>query len=142
MLGADHPHTLSARSNLAVAYQDGGRLGEAISLFERALADRERVLGADHPGTVESRNDLAAAYQAAGRLSKAIPLFQQALADAERVLRDDHPLTQTIRGNHARARDQATQMLIFGRRMAAGCQTSGDLAKPDAPGCYCSMIKE
>ena len=66
MLGADHPDTLTSRNNLAVAYQDAGRLGRAIPLFERTLADHERVLGPDHPDTLTSRNNLAAAYQAPG----------------------------------------------------------------------------
>lgn len=38
-----------------------GGFGEAIPLFERTLADCERVLGADHPDTLSSRHNLAAA---------------------------------------------------------------------------------
>jgi hypothetical protein len=48
-----------------------GRLDEAIPLFERTLADRERILGTDHLDTLATRNNLAAAYQAAGRLDEA-----------------------------------------------------------------------
>src|SRR6266702_2909910 len=80
VLGADHPHTLTTRNNLAAAYQSAGRLGEAIPLYERTLADRERVLGADHPETLGSRNNLADAYQSAGRLGEAIPLYERTLA--------------------------------------------------------------
>ena len=82
MLGADHPDTLASRNNLAYAYGSAGRLGEAIPLFERTLADRERVLGADHPDTLISRNNLACAYPSAGRLGEAIPLFERTLADS------------------------------------------------------------
>jgi tetratricopeptide (TPR) repeat protein len=71
---AEHPDTLAYRNNLAGAYQAAGRFGEAISLFERTLADRERVLGADHPDTLMSRNNLAYAHRSAGRLDEAIPL--------------------------------------------------------------------
>ena len=71
MLGADHPETLRTRNNLALAYRDAGRLDEAIPLFERTLADRERVLGETHPSTLTSRNNLAATYQHAGRLDEA-----------------------------------------------------------------------
>ena len=67
VLGPDHPDTLAARNNLAVAYQDAGRTAEAITLHEQTLAARERVLGPDHPDTLTSRNNLAIAYQAAGR---------------------------------------------------------------------------
>jgi hypothetical protein len=66
-LGPDHPDTLNSRHNLAVDYQDAGRLEEAIGLHEQTLAARERVLGPDHPDTLNSRNNLANAYRAAGR---------------------------------------------------------------------------
>ena len=102
-LGPDHPRTLPARGNLANAYRSAGRLEQAIDLFERTLADRERVLGADHPDTLTSRNDLAGAYQSAGRLDEAIDLFEKTLADSERVLGADHPDTLTSRGNLAGA---------------------------------------
>ena len=39
MLGADHPHTLTSRNNLAGAYQAAGDLGRAIPLYEQTLAD-------------------------------------------------------------------------------------------------------
>jgi hypothetical protein len=58
VLGAGHPDTLGSRNNLAGAYQAAGRLEEAIPLYERTLADAERVLGAGHPQTLTSRNNL------------------------------------------------------------------------------------
>ena len=54
-----------------LAYRSAGRLDETIPLFERTLADRERILGDTHPGTLGSRNNLATAHQAAGRLDEA-----------------------------------------------------------------------
>jgi Tetratricopeptide repeat len=45
-------------SPLAYAYESAGRLDQAIPLYERTLADRERVLGPDHPDTLSSRNNL------------------------------------------------------------------------------------
>ena len=103
VLGEDHPDTLTLRSNLASAYQDAGRLAEAIPLMERTLTDRERVLGEDHPRTLTSRNNLAHAYQDAGRLAEAIPLMERTLTDRERVLGDDHPDTLGSRNNLASA---------------------------------------
>ena len=50
-----------------------GDLDEAIPLYERTLADRERVLGADHPDTLTSRNNLAGAYESAGRPGRGHP---------------------------------------------------------------------
>jgi len=103
VLGETHPGTLGSRNNLALAYQDAGRLDEAIPLLERTLADRERVLGETHPGTLGSRNNLAAAYRDAGRLDEAIPLYERTLADSERVLGETHPDTLTSRNNLALA---------------------------------------
>ena len=102
-LGPDHPRTLTARVGLAHAYWSAGRLGQAIDLYERTLADRERVLGPDNPDTLTSRNDLAGAYRAAGRLDEAIGLHERTLADRERVLGADHPDTLTSRNNLAAA---------------------------------------
>ena len=102
-LGPDHPRTLTARVGLAHAYWSAGRLGQAIDLYERTLADRERVLGADHPDTLVSRGNLAYAYRSAGRLEQAIPLYEQNLADRERILGPDHPDTLVSRGNLAYA---------------------------------------
>jgi len=83
------------------AYRAAGRLDEAIPLYERTLADRERVLGETHPDTLMSRNNLAHAYRAAGRLDEAIPLYERTLADRERVLGETHPDTLMSRNNLA-----------------------------------------
>lgn len=74
LLGEDHRDTLASRANLAIAYQAAGRSEEAIPLYERTLADRERLPGEAHLLTARSRLSLAGAYQAAGRLEEAIRL--------------------------------------------------------------------
>jgi hypothetical protein len=78
-------------------------LDEAIALFERVLADQQRVLGPDHPHILISRGNLARAYWSAGRLDEAIALFERVLADAERVLGHGHPTTRAIVANLAAA---------------------------------------
>ena len=102
-LGADHPETLTSRNNLANAYQDAGKLEEAITLYEQNLKDFEDLLGPDHPETLTSRNNLAYAYQDRGRLDEATPLFERNLSDFIRVLGPDHPHTLTARHNLANA---------------------------------------
>ena len=101
--GPDYFDTLTARNNLAGAYEDVGRFGEAIELYERVLADQEQVLGPDHPDTLITRNNLAGAYDSAGRFGEAIELYKRVLADQERVLGPDHPDTLTTRNNLAGA---------------------------------------
>jgi len=107
VLGPDHFDTLTARNNLAGAYEDVGRFGEAIELYKRVLADQERILGFDHPDTLTARNNLAGAYESAGRFGEAIELFERVLAEYECVLGADHPDTLITRNNLACAYDSA-----------------------------------
>ena len=102
-LGPDHPHTLTARNNLAIAYREAGRLHEAITLYEQNLEDRTRILGPHHPDTLISRNNLAGAYQEAGRLNEAITLYEQNLQDSTRILGPHHPHTLISHSNLAGA---------------------------------------
>ena len=109
-LGPDHPSTLASRNNLAGAYQDAGRLDEAIALYEQTLEDRTRILGPHHPHTLTSRNNLANAYQNAGRLDEAIALYEQNLEDRTRILGPHHPHTLASRNNLAGAYQNAGRL--------------------------------
>ena len=109
-LGPNQPHTLAARHNLACAYQDTGRLNEAITLHQQTLENLTGILGPDHPSTLASRNNLAYAYQAAGRLDEAIALYEQTLEDHTRILVPHHPNTLTSRNNLASAYDNAGRL--------------------------------
>ena len=101
---------LTGTDTVAHAYLSAGLLDQAITLFERNLADRERTLGPNHPDTLTSRNNLAYAYQDAGRLEQAIPLYERNLADRERTLGPNHPDTLTSRNNLARAYQDADRL--------------------------------
>jgi hypothetical protein len=57
--GPEHPGMLAARSNLASAYLDAGRLDEAIPLLEQTLADSIRVPDPEYPRTRVARTNLA-----------------------------------------------------------------------------------
>ena len=109
-LGPDNPSTLVSRLNLAYAYQESGRLDEAITLFEQTLEDRTHILGPDHPHTLQARNNLASAYQDAGRLHEATPLYEQTLTDSTHILGPDHPDTLTSRNNLASAYQDAGRL--------------------------------
>src|SRR5262245_56123853 len=58
--------TLTSRNSLAYAYRSAGRRGES-ALFERTLADSERVLGPSHPQTLTIRNNLSMAKSHAAK---------------------------------------------------------------------------
>ena len=81
----------------------GGGAAEAVPLFERTLAMRQRMLGPDDAETLTSEDNLASACQDAGRIAEAIRLYEQSLEARERLLGPDHPRTLTSRGNLAAA---------------------------------------
>ena len=97
MRGDDHPSAPRPRNDPAMSHLAAGRTAEAIRLYERRLADRERFLGAHHPDTLRARNNLAMSYRAAGRTAEAISLYERTLADCERLLGADHPDTKAAR---------------------------------------------
>jgi tetratricopeptide (TPR) repeat protein len=72
-LGETHPHTLTARNNLASLYLEAGRLEEALPLYERVLDEAERILGCDHPTTDVARKGFAAAQHEAEDREKRLP---------------------------------------------------------------------
>ena len=100
---ADTGTTANLLNQAGLFLEDQGQPARAAGHFQRALADRQRVLSQDHPDTLTSRNNLAYAYQAAGDLGRAIPLYEQTLADSVRVLGQDHPDTLDSRGRLAGA---------------------------------------
>jgi serine/threonine protein kinase len=80
VLGPDHPDTLFSKKNLAAAYQDAGRLPEAIQLGEEVLPRLKSKLGPDDRNTLILVNNLAGAYQMTGRLPEATKLYEEVLA--------------------------------------------------------------
>ena len=103
VLGADHSQSFRCRDGLASAYEAAGRVGDAIGVHERTLAERQRILGKDHPDTLASCAYLARVYAAAGRPAAALPMFERVVTDREWVLGARHPDTLAARGDLAGA---------------------------------------
>lgn len=74
---------------------------EALPVFERALAVRERVFGLEHPKTAESLNGLAIAFENKGDVASALALYERALAICEKALGPNHPDTAKALNNLA-----------------------------------------
>jgi tetratricopeptide (TPR) repeat protein len=74
---------------------------EARTLFDRALAIREKALGPEHPDTAGSLNNVALLLRDQGDLAGARPLFERALAISEKALGPEHPSTATSLNNLA-----------------------------------------
>jgi tetratricopeptide (TPR) repeat protein len=100
-LGAEHPDTLTNRSNLASLYQARGEYEKALPLMTEVLDISERVLGAEHPDTLARRNNVALLYKVNGKYDKAKPLYERILAINERVLGMEHIGTLIHKNNMA-----------------------------------------
>jgi tetratricopeptide (TPR) repeat protein len=78
-LGPDHADTLTCMNDLAVSYQDSGRIEQALPLYEDTVKLTKARLGPDHPATLTSMNNLALGYIGAGRMDLALPLLEETL---------------------------------------------------------------
>jgi tetratricopeptide (TPR) repeat protein len=109
VLGPGHPDTLVAAQRLADAYLAAGRAPEAVSWFERVLAERIRALGPDHPGTIAARRNLGHALVAVNQLGAALTVLDGAVGDYERIRGADHIDTLGARDELAAAYRAAGQ---------------------------------
>ena len=100
-LSAEHPDTLTSRSNLALVLWDLGRHEEAEAEHRAVLEARTRTLGAEHPDTLTSWSNLALARWNLGRLDEAEAQHRAVLDTRTRVLGAEHPDTLTSRNNLA-----------------------------------------
>ena len=66
--------------NLGILYRDQGKLKEAESMYQRALAGKEKALGPDHTSTLETVNNLGILYRNQSKLGEAESMYQRALA--------------------------------------------------------------
>ena len=94
-----HP-TATTLDNLANLYKNQGKDEEALPLYQRALAIREKALGPEHPETARTLNNLANLYSVQGKDEEALPLYQRALAIREKIFGLDHPFTKSTRDNY------------------------------------------
>ncbi len=105
-LGPDDQITLAMQHNLAIAYQDVGRLPEAIAMLERIRDVLTAQLGPDHPNTLSTLNNLAGAYQTVGKLPEAISLYERVRDARIAKFGPNHPDTlATLSGLAATYRD-------------------------------------
>jgi tetratricopeptide (TPR) repeat protein len=100
-LGADHPDTLTSKSDLAILYWSQGQYAKAEPLFKEVLQGQTAKLGAEHPETLASKSDLAMLYQKQGQYAKAEPLLKEALEGHTAKLGANHPDTLTSKNNLA-----------------------------------------
>jgi tetratricopeptide (TPR) repeat protein len=82
---------------------DQGTHSRAITFFQRALSDRQRLQGPDDPDALALRHSMGHAHTMAGDYPKAISILQDAITDQERVIGPRHRDTLTMRNSLATA---------------------------------------
>ena len=106
-LGAEHPHTLTARDSLAYYAGEAGDAAGARDQYAALLPVRERISGAEYPGMLTARGNLARWTGEAGDAAGARDQFAALVPVFERVLGAEHPYTLTTGDSLARWTGQA-----------------------------------
>ena len=101
--GAEHPDTLTALNNLAVAYGESGQYDKALELNKKSYKLRCKALGEEHPKTLISLVNLASAYRDLGQYEKAIEFNKKAYELCCKMRGEKHPDTLISLGNLASA---------------------------------------
>lgn len=89
----EHPKVLSTMNNLAMAYQEAGRLEDAAALLERSLEVKKRVLPDNHPSTLVGLNNLATILKDLGREEEALPIRTRVVAICREHMGPEHQYT-------------------------------------------------
>ncbi|MCR6482183.1 FxSxx-COOH system tetratricopeptide repeat protein [Amycolatopsis sp. OK19-0408] len=100
-LPVDHEDTDESVLSLRRACMAGDRMAEAVTLSERILERRSRLLGARSPRTINARNTLGFCCEGAGLLDRALKVHQENLDQALAALGPDHQSTLYARINVA-----------------------------------------
>jgi tetratricopeptide (TPR) repeat protein len=82
-----------AYHNMGSLYADQGRLGEAETIYQRALQGKEKALDAEHTSTLDTVHNLGVLYRNQGRLGEAETMFRRALQGYEKAFRAEHTST-------------------------------------------------
>jgi tetratricopeptide (TPR) repeat protein len=133
-LGQGHPDTLAARERFAAACLAAGRPEEAVSGFERVLAERVRLLGPGHPSALAARRDVGQALVAAKQFGDAVTVLERVVGDYERVQGADHPdalLARDRLANACHAAGRPTDAIREYRRVLADRERVQGADHPD-----------
>jgi tetratricopeptide (TPR) repeat protein len=84
-LGPDHPDVAAVLNNLGVFYTNEGRLDEAQTLHQRALAIRRQANPKGHSDIAQSHSNLAVVFHSRGDLTSAAELYRESLRGWEEM---------------------------------------------------------
>jgi tetratricopeptide (TPR) repeat protein len=98
-----HPDALVVAAQLAGAYLAAGYGAEAVTWYQRVLAERSLDLAPGHPAVITARVSLADALIAAGEPADAVTVLRRAVTESEQFRGPGHPDTLAVRDELARA---------------------------------------
>ena len=91
-----HPDTLVVAAQLAAAYLAGGYAADAVTWYQRVLAERGRELAPGHPAIVAARVNLARSLIMAGEPADAVAVLHRAVTECEQFRGPGHPDTLNV----------------------------------------------
>ena len=94
---------LVVQSNLAITYEELGRLEEALQLKRDVYSGRLKLSGEEHERTLIAANNYAVSLNGLQRFDEAKLLLRRTIPVARRVLGDDNILTLKMRQAYANA---------------------------------------
>ncbi|HJY66818.1 MAG TPA: tetratricopeptide repeat protein, partial [Streptosporangiaceae bacterium] len=106
-LAPGHPDALVVAAQLAAAYLSAGYGAEAVTWYQRVLAERSVDFAPGHPAIIAARVSLADALIAAGEPADAVTVLRRAVAESEQFRGPSHPDTLAVRDHLARAYEAA-----------------------------------
>jgi Tetratricopeptide repeat len=106
-LPPEHPDALVVAAQVAGAYLAAGYGAEAVTWYQRVLAERSVDLAPGHPAIIAARVSLAGAMIAAGEPADAVTVLHRAVAESEQFRGPGHPDTLAVRDELARAYEAA-----------------------------------
>ena len=109
-LAPGHPDALVVAAQLAGAYLAAGYGAEAVTWYQRVLAERSLDLAPGHPAIIAARVSLADALIAAGEPADAVSILRRAVAESEQFRGPGHPDTLAVRDELARAHEAAGEV--------------------------------
>jgi len=91
-----HPDTLVVAAQLAAAYLAGGYATDAVTWYQRVLAERGRELAPGHPAIIAARVNLARALIMASEPADAVSVLHLAVTECEQFRGPGHPDTLSV----------------------------------------------
>ena len=83
-----HVHICS----IAIVYKKQGKYPEALELYHKSLATKEKVLGCEHLEPAKTKVNIGIVCKSMGEYEKALNTYNEALPVLESTLGCDHPL--------------------------------------------------